>query len=107
MQEPSVNETATSEVEAATDETATIEAAHEGAKMSKGGILSALRGAVASGAITSKQAAQMRGELGVHQSTFTRKSFNRTKARAADKRAKQARKATRGSLRGQKNGGGK
>lgn len=74
-------------------------------KMTKGGMLKAIRGALASGGISKSQAANMRSEMGIDQSSFTKKPFNRAKARAADKRAKAARKATRNSHKGQKMGG--
>jgi hypothetical protein len=52
--------------------------------------------------IDGRQAQQMRKEFGIAQSTFTKKLFNRVTARAAGKRAKIARKNTRGRIKGQK-----
>lgn len=71
-------------------------------KMSVREALSALRAAFDGGAINKTQFKSMRADFGISQSSFTRKPFNRTKVRAANKAAKLARKATRGSFKGQK-----
>ena len=71
-------------------------------KMTLREALTALRAAFDGGAISKKQYHNMRMDLGISQSTFTRKPFNRKKARAANKAAKMARKVTSRSFKGQK-----
>ena len=72
-------------------------------KLSFRQILTSLRAAFEGGAISKDQYKRMRAESGMPQSYFTRKQFNRKKARHKDKLQKQARKATRATLKGQKN----
>lgn len=65
------------------------------AKLGMGGILKAISKAVRDGNMSSKQARQIRGDLGILGSFFTKQQPNVKARRAQRKAAKKARKVTR------------
>ena len=74
----------------------TIEEDTPKGKMGLDGFLSAITGAVASEQITSRQARELRQQMGIYQGYFTRnRNDNANKAKAKRKAQKKARKASR------------
>lgn len=71
-------------------------------KLSMQNMLSLLSSAVRKGELTSRQAAEMRNQVGLSGSYFTKKKRNKDKVRAARKRARMSRKLNRGLCKGQK-----
>lgn len=90
------------EVEAKEDEIVTHPDAPK-AKMGLQGFLSAITAAVKGEQITPAQARELRQNMGISQSFFTRnRNADANKAKAKRKAQKAARKVTRGSTKGQK-----
>lgn len=92
MQEENIVEADFEEID---DNVQDVEVSDDAPKMSKYDVIRALKGAIESGHIDARRAHQIREEMGIFQSDFTKKKVSDAKRKAKRKAQKSARKKHR------------